>query len=328
MEKDEEELKPEAEWNRALEPVEETPEKPWRCPGCIRRGEKGPLDEPTAETFEWYLPHKLESRSTFYRQWGPPAKLTGSRGGTYYSFFPPAGSEDFMRDQMSLPPKWNSMKNTTEVTFPAGTVVYIGPAAAKEGYSGGGFKFSFQISEECMAGILRSVTDGLTITEYEDWLIFVQRLQELVRSGRVRRVPQPVGNRRFAKEDEWYLDPETGETYVHVIPDAPVLPQWVKVDLLAPVDAPEPHANDLSVIPTGKKSRLEAKSLKGILEFLVHQGAVEALDPSNIAASGDSAEKWFKDLQTKVIYRLVERRDGDDNRWERVPQSEVQMRVQ
>jgi len=139
-ERDEEELRPEAEWERALEPIEETPEKRWVCPGCVRPGEKGPLDEPTAETFEWYLPYKLERRSTFYRQWGPPAKLTGSRGGTYYSFFPPAGSEDFMRDQMSLPPKWNSMKNTTEVTFPAGTVVYIGPAAANGGYSGGGIQ--------------------------------------------------------------------------------------------------------------------------------------------------------------------------------------------
>jgi len=178
-----------------------------------------------------------------------------------------------------------------------------------------------------MAGILGSLTDALTITEYEDWLIFVQRLQELVASGRVRRIPQPVGNKRFAKEDEWYLDPDTGEAYVHIIPDAPVMPQWVKVDLLAPVETPEPHANDLSVIPTGEKSRLEAKGLKGILDFLVQQGAVEALDPSSEPTSRDSTEKWFKDLQTKVVYRLIQKGNGDDNRWERVPQSEVQIKV-
>ena len=92
-----------------------------------------------------------------------------------------------------------------------------------------------------MSGVFRSVTDGLKITEYQDWLIFVQRLQDLVRSGRIRRISPSVGNHRFAKEDEWYFDPETGEAYVHVIPDAPVLPQWIQVDLLAPIGRPQAH---------------------------------------------------------------------------------------
>jgi len=179
-----------------------------------------------------------------------------------------------------------------------------------------------------MAGTLASVTEGLEITRYEDWLTFVKRLEELVRAGRARRISQPAGDRRFAKEDEWYLDSETGEVFVHVIPDAPVLPRWVKVDLLAPADPPQPHVSDLRVIPVGKKTRLEAKNLNGLLDFLVNQGAVEAVVPPNTALLAGSTEKWFKDLQTGILYRLVQNRDSDDNRWEKVPQREMQMKVQ
>jgi hypothetical protein len=77
-----------------------------------------------------------------------------------------------------------------------------------------------------MAGILGSVTDQLTITQYDDWLIFVQRLEELVRSGRVRQIP--AMRTVFLKQEEWYLDPDTGEIYVYVKPDAPILPIWEK----------------------------------------------------------------------------------------------------
>jgi hypothetical protein len=60
-----------------------------------------------------------------------------------------------------------------------------------------------------MAGILDSLTHKLTITEYSDWLIFVERLNEAVRAGRVRRVP--VVKRVWSSDEEWFLDPETGE---------------------------------------------------------------------------------------------------------------------
>jgi len=40
-----------------------------------------------------------------------------------------------------------------------------------------------------MASILESLTQGLKITEYTDWLIFVERLNEAVRAGRARKVP-------------------------------------------------------------------------------------------------------------------------------------------
>ena len=79
-----------------------------------------------------------------------------------------------------------------------------------------------------MAGILSALTHELTITKYSDWLIFVERLDKNVRSGRVRKVPvvSECGN-----TEEWFLDPETGETYVYCAPDSPSLPIWEKVDV-------------------------------------------------------------------------------------------------
>jgi RHS repeat-associated protein len=112
------------------------------CPGCILPGQKGPLDPAHAKNFKWYIPVELKSPETYYRQWGDPAGPTGKHGGTYYSFFPPEGSEDLMREQMSLPKEWNSMEHTDAVTIPAGRTVYIGPAAAQAGYPypGGGIQ--------------------------------------------------------------------------------------------------------------------------------------------------------------------------------------------
>ena len=59
--------------------------------------------------------------------------------------------------------------------------------------------------ERTMAGILESLTQGLTITEYPDWVKFVERLNEAVRAGRVRKVPvlRPV----WGKREQWFLDP-------------------------------------------------------------------------------------------------------------------------
>ena len=73
-----------------------------------------------------------------------------------------------------------------------------------------------------MAGILASLTHELTITKPSDWLIFVERLNEAVRAGRVRKVPvvKPV----WGRYEEWFLDPETGEIYVYCAPDAPSPP--------------------------------------------------------------------------------------------------------
>lgn len=167
-----------------------------------------------------------------------------------------------------------------------------------------------------------SLTDQLTITKYDDWLIFVQRLEELVKSGRARRIP-PIRKVHF-DDDEWYLDPETGEIYVYVEPDAPILPIWEKVDPFAQPKAPQAHPNDLSVISIGKISRVEAKGIRGLMDLLIRNGVVEGLVPMG----ADSTESWYKELQTGAVYRLIESADGTDSRWERVPQSELQKIVQ
>ena len=124
----------------ALKPkTDGSPVEARRVPGAIYPGEKGPLDPQHAKNFDWYVPWKTRQDTTFYRQWGGAAGPTGRGGGTYYSFFPPEGSTEFMRNQMSLPSKWNSMEFTNAVKIPAGTTIYIGPASAQPGfsYSGG-----------------------------------------------------------------------------------------------------------------------------------------------------------------------------------------------
>jgi hypothetical protein len=83
-----------------------------------------------------------------------------------------------------------------------------------------------------VASILESLTANLTITEHADWEQFVQRLNHLVQTGRVRKVS--AMKRLRADDEEWYLDPETGEVYVYGPPDWPFLPTWERVDLLRP----------------------------------------------------------------------------------------------
>lgn len=123
--------------NSGLEPLDM--EQVWRCLGCIYPDQQGPLSGRNAEAFKWYLPVTLRSPGTYYRYWGGASGPTGSNG-TFYSYFAPEGSQDFFRDQMSLPSRWNSMENLNVVTIPSGTTVYIGPAAAQSPYGGGGLQ--------------------------------------------------------------------------------------------------------------------------------------------------------------------------------------------
>jgi hypothetical protein len=165
--------------------------------------------------------------------------------------------------------------------------------------------------------MLASITDELHIRDsYDDWLIFVDRLNKLTASGRVRRI-SPLPNRYFGKGDEWYLDPETGEIYVHGLPNAPVLPVWERFDIVEHTKAPKPHSNDLSVIPTGRISREEVKNLRGLLDFLARQGVVEILEPSSLESEART-ETWFKELKTGATYRLVEKNGSEDNYWEKI----------
>lgn len=109
------------------------------CWGCNSELPELPIEK--AKDFKMYIPVKLTVPQTYYRMWGGIAPLRSTGLGTYYSFFPPAGDVGFMRDQMSLLPEWgNTMTDTNAVEIPAGSIVYIGPAAPVGSYSGGGIQ--------------------------------------------------------------------------------------------------------------------------------------------------------------------------------------------
>jgi hypothetical protein len=179
-----------------------------------------------------------------------------------------------------------------------------------------------------MAGILDSITHELAITEYSDWLIFVERLNNAVQSGRVRRVPvvKPV----WGKSEEWFLDPEIGEVYAYFPPNPPVLPIWKKVDVLKHLEASDPPP--LSVFKVGPITPMTAHIMKMNLEALVGRGLAEELHlPAEVARSKDRTEKWYKDKLSNVVYRLSEYyglHDADDIRWEVVPQTELSGNIQ
>jgi hypothetical protein len=174
-----------------------------------------------------------------------------------------------------------------------------------------------------MAGILDSLTHELTITEYSDWLIFVERLNEAVRAGRIRKVP--VVKRVWASDEEWFLDPESGEIYVYCAPNSPSLPIWERVNVLKHLEVTDPA--NLSVFKTGPITVMTAHIMKMKLETLVGSGLVEALTPPCAQASSRrGSEKWFRDNASNVTYRLIEYyglEDADDIRWEVIPQAEL-----
>jgi hypothetical protein len=73
-------------------------------------------------------------------------------------------------------------------------------------------------------------------------------------------------------------------------------------------------------------SRVETLSLKALLSFLTRKGIAEALDPSsNEAASEGSTEKWFRDTQTKVVYRLIEDKHNGNGLWATVSKNELKL---
>jgi hypothetical protein len=170
-----------------------------------------------------------------------------------------------------------------------------------------------------MAGFLESLTVGLAITEYPDWVTFVERLNGAVRTGRVRRVP--VLKQVWSRDEEWFLDPETGEVYIYAAPNPPSMPKWERVDVLKHLDPPEPAS--LSVFKVGQITVMTAHIMKMSLEALVSRGLVEALpSPVEVLYPKDRTERWFKDNVSNIVYRLIEhyRVEGaDDIRWEVVP---------
>jgi hypothetical protein len=181
-----------------------------------------------------------------------------------------------------------------------------------------------------MQSLLESLIDGLKITEYADWLVFMERLHEAVRSGKVRKIPvlrPPAGSR---SPEEWFQDPTSGEVYRYFPPNPPVLPTWKKIDVLSMLEAPSP--TPLSPFKTGQITPMMAHIMKLRLEALISCGLVEELTPSTAAPlSGDTTERWFRDSVSEFVYRLSEHyglKDPDDIRWEIVPKDEVTRRIQ
>jgi hypothetical protein len=179
-----------------------------------------------------------------------------------------------------------------------------------------------------MSGILKSLVQNLTITEYPDWLIFVDRLNEAVRTGRIRKVP--VIKRVWDRDEEWYLDPESEEVYAYAAPNPPTMPIWEKVDVLKHPEAPEPAP--LSVFKIGPISVMTAYIMKMRLEALVGSGLAEELPvPIEVPRSKDTTERWYKDSVSNLVYRLREYyglHDADEIRWEVVPQAEHGGKIQ
>jgi hypothetical protein len=179
-----------------------------------------------------------------------------------------------------------------------------------------------------MAITLESLTDGLTITQYSDWLTFVRRLNDAVAAGHVRKVP--VLKRVWCAEEEWFLDPALGEVYVYAPPDPPSMPIWEKVDVLSHLEATDPPP--LSVFKVGQMSVMTAYIMKMRLEALKASGLVEELPvPIDVARSKDRTERWYKDRVSNLVYRLSEYyglKDADDIRWEVVPEAELGGKIQ
>ncbi|MGO9085302.1 MAG: hypothetical protein ACLQBK_08760 [Candidatus Sulfotelmatobacter sp.] len=179
-----------------------------------------------------------------------------------------------------------------------------------------------------MAGTLESLTDQLTIAEYRDWLVFVERLSNAVRAGSVRKVPvlKPV----WAKSEEWFLDPESGEVYVYAPPNPPSLPIWERVVVLTHLEASDPAP--LSIFKVGSITVMTAHIMTLKLEDLVSRGLAEELPvPVEVPRSRDRSEKWYKDKVSNVVYRLSEYyglEDADDIRWEVVPQALLHGKMQ
>jgi hypothetical protein len=188
-----------------------------------------------------------------------------------------------------------------------------------------------------MAGGLEAILDGLTITKYDDWLIFVQRLEGLVQSGRARRIPPPPTTGRMWGGREWFLDTESGEVYLYGTPDSPTLPSWEKVDFFS-TEKPARSGRTgmfagptgMAEIPMGEMSGREAASLKLFLQILVCHGMAEFIDRPLVIEPATPAvtETWYQDLRTKAVYKLVENMDEDSGRWERASLSQATKTIQ
>jgi RHS repeat-associated protein len=138
LEREEEAARPEAEAERALEPVE--PEKPE--PNVFNWMHPGPLPNDIAKTFSGGRYVKVEVGQEGWsmedaRVYGGKAGPEG-RDGTFYSPTPQKGGLQSQID-LALRPEWgNTATNTAAVYLKPGTIVYVGNAASQGGIWVGG----------------------------------------------------------------------------------------------------------------------------------------------------------------------------------------------
>ena len=180
-----------------------------------------------------------------------------------------------------------------------------------------------------MVAILESLTADLTITEYRDWQVFVERLNEAIRAGTIKEVPVLRPGAR-GRGEQWFSDPKSGEIYTYVHPNPPAMPRWERVDVFKLLDPTYPPP--LSTFQVGAITVMKAHIMKLQLEDLVRRGLAEELScPSPSMLRKHETERRFRDLESNVVYRLTEYyalSGPDDLRWEIVPPGELGGKIQ
>ena len=160
-----------------------------------------------------------------------------------------------------------------------------------------------------------SLAEGLDLKDYDDWLVFDQRLKTLVREGKARRVP--ASRSVYGLDEEWYLSDTSGELYLYLPPDEKIRARWEPVDVFAPERKEESHRSGLAALPIRQMNPMQKESLKQFLTLLVTHGVAVVVEHPK-AASIEGTETWYKDAKSQMVYRLVEKSDGSGV-WERAP---------
>jgi len=173
-----------------------------------------------------------------------------------------------------------------------------------------------------------AILDGLNLHDYSDWRIFVGRLDKLVEAGILRRISSLRG--KPLEGEEWYLEEKTGNLYLYLLPDAPLLPEWKKIDPFVELEF-ETSRNlsdfEMSEILVGRISRADAVSLLTRLHIMLGFGRIEAIAPKSPMTIGIT-ETWYRDVRTGAVYRLVEGSGENDSFWEPVPSAALSTHVQ
>jgi len=185
------------------------------------------------------------------------------------------------------------------------------------------------MTNDMSAGGVDVILDGLDLGSHRGWEAFAERVEKLVATGCLRKIPALKG-KPYALE-EWYVEDKTGAIFIYRIPEDRPTNIWERVDPFAPEPGPVPERPsrnvrelDLRDIPVGRMSRRDALSLLVRLHMMIGFGAVEAVTPAIRALPGELTETWYKDLRTGIVYRLVEGYGENDSLWEPVRRSELQ----